>query len=46
MQKSTSCYSICGVTHEREKNLSEVVVIKASNHLTLGTAVLVMNVHQ
>ena len=33
---------ICGLAHEGENNFSEIVVIKASNHLTLGMAVLVM----
>jgi len=29
----------------KAKKNSEIVVLKASNHLTLGMAVLVMNVH-
>jgi len=44
MQKSPSCY--LRLNTWKRKYLSEIVVIKASNHMTFGTAVLAMNVHQ
>jgi len=44
MQKLPSCY--LRLNTWKRKKLSEIVVIKASKHLTLGTTVLVMNVHQ
>jgi len=44
MQKSTSGYLRVNIW--RRKIFSEIVVVKESNHLTLGMAMLVMNVHQ
>jgi len=40
MQKSISCY--LRLSTWRRKKISEIVVIKASSHLTLGMAMLVM----
>jgi len=46
IQATVTCknrhYVICSLTHEGGKNFSQIVVIKASNHLTLGLATLVM----